>query len=90
LHQGKHMYAADTPAPESRRQYQKNLLVLALYCNMRRTLGIGYERKYYMLIEMHGESVICNTSTGNNNLAALEFKRMKTPCKLIINFQLTN
>jgi hypothetical protein len=44
----KDMYAADTPAPECRRQNQKNLLVLALYCNMRRTLGIGYKRKYYM------------------------------------------
>ncbi len=45
----KDMYAADTPAPDGRRQNQKNLLVLALYCNMRRTLGISYIRKYYML-----------------------------------------
>jgi hypothetical protein len=86
FHSIKDMYVADTPAPDGRRQNQKNLLVLALYCNMRRTLGIGYKRKYYCTVyaEMHTESTICNTS--NNNLAALESKRIKTPFKLIIYF----
>ena len=38
-------------------------MVLALYCNIRRTLGIKYKRsKYYTLTEMHAESTICNIS----------------------------
>ncbi len=66
-------------------QNQKNLLVLALYCNIRRTLGIKYKRsKYYKLTEMHAESTICNIS--NNNLTALVSNRIKRPFKLSVHF----